>query len=213
MIDSSERGPPESVWIPNQEGSVIIMRIYTALGDTGQTDLLGARVDKDDPRIDVLGAIDETTSAMGLGRAHSQLSGTDARLATAQRDLYKVMAELAFTPELLPDSYRFEADRVSWLEAEIEIVSTSVTLPREFVLAGETVAGAALDVARAVARRTERQAVALARTGGITNPEILRYLNRLSSLLFILARAEDLHQKREIALAREGSPRSTPAGP
>jgi cob(I)alamin adenosyltransferase len=184
------------------------MRIYTALGDTGQTDLLGERVDKDDPRIDVLGALDETTSAMGLGRAHSQLDATDERLATAQRDLYKMMAELAFTPELLPDSYRFEGDRVAWLEAEIEIATASVTLPREFVLAGETVAGAALDVARAVARRAERQAVALARAGVITNPEILRYLNRLSSLLFILARAEDLHQKSQIALAREGGPRS-----
>ena len=189
------------------------MRIYTALGDTGQTDLLGARVDKDDPRIDVLGALDETTSAMGLGRAHSQLDATDERLATAQRDLYKVMAELAFAPELLPDSYRFEADRTAWLEAEIEAVTATVTLPREFVLAGETVAGAALDVARAVARRAERQAVALAKAGGITNPEILRYLNRLSSLLFILARAEDLHQKSQIALAREGGRRSAPSPP
>lgn len=184
------------------------MRIYTALGDTGQTDLLGERVAKDDPRIEVLGAIDETTSAMGLGRAHSQLGGTAERLATAQRDLYKVMAELAFTPELLPNAYRFEADRVAWLEAEIETVTASVELPREFVLAGETVAGAALDVARAVARRAERQAVALARAGVISNPEILRYLNRLSSLLFILARAEDLHQKGQVALAREGGPRS-----
>ncbi len=186
------------------------MRIYTALGDTGQTDLLGERVDKDDPRIDVLGAIDETTSAMGLGRAHSLLDATVESLVTAQRDLYRIMAELAFTPELLPDTYRFEADRIAWLEAEIETVTASVALPREFVLAGETVAGAALDVARAVARRAERQAVALARTGTISNPEILRYLNRLSSLLFILARAEDLHQKDHVALARDGGPRSSP---
>lgn len=179
------------------------MKIYTARGDAGQTDLLGERVDKDDPRIDVLGAIDETTSAIGLGRAQSMVEASGERLVTVQRDLYKIMAELAFTPDLLPERHRFEADRVAWLEAEIETVSGSVELPREFVLAGETVAGAALDVARTVARRAERQAVALARAGVITNREILRYLNRLSSLLFILARAEDLHQTHHIALARE----------
>jgi len=185
------------------------MKIYTALGDTGQTDLLGERVEKDDPRIDILGAIDETTSAIGLGRAHSQLETTGPRLITAQRDLYKIMAELAFTPDLLPDRHRFEADRVAWLEAEIKAVTTSVELPREFVLAGETVSGAALDVARTVARRAERQAVALARAGVITNGEILRYLNRLSSLLFILARAEDLHQEARIRVAREAGKASS----
>lgn len=183
------------------------MRIYTTRGDTGQTDLLGERVEKDDPRIDLLGDIDETTSAIGLGRAHSQLETTGERLVATQRDLYRIMAELAFTPDLLPDAHRFEGGRVAWLEAEIETVTASVELPREFVLAGETVAGAALDVARTVVRRAERQAVALARAGVITNPEILRYLNRLSSLLFMLARAEDLHQRHHVVLAREAGTR------
>lgn len=179
------------------------MRLYTALGDRGQTDLLGERVSKDDPRIDVLGDLDETTSAIGLARAQVRRSASGDILIEVQRDLYRIMAELAFTDELRPNSLHFEADRVAWLETVIEDVSSSITLPREFVLPGESVAGAALDVARAVARRAERKAATLARAGAIGNPEILRYLNRLSSLLFVLARADDLQSGGDVRLAKE----------
>ncbi|MGB3330647.1 MAG: cob(I)yrinic acid a,c-diamide adenosyltransferase [Thermomicrobiales bacterium] len=168
------------------------MKMYTARGDQGQTDLLGERVGKDDPRIDLLGELDETTSSIGLGRAHAQVEGTHAALLTVQHDLYLIMAELAFTDATRPDAYRLPAERVAWLEAQTDAVSATVTLPREFVVPGDTVPGAALDVARTVARRAERVAVHLAQHGQIANPEILRYLNRLSSLLFILARAEDI---------------------
>lgn len=179
------------------------MRLYTSLGDHGQTDLLGERVSKDDPRIDVLGDLDETTSAIGLGRAQSRREETNTVLIGVQRDLYRIMAELAFTDEIRPDAYRFAAERVTWLETEIAEVGSSMTLPREFVLPGESVAGAALDVARTVARRAERGASTLLRLGTISNPEILRYLNRVSSLLFVLARAEDLHDGEEVRLAKE----------
>ncbi|HEU0164936.1 MAG TPA: cob(I)yrinic acid a,c-diamide adenosyltransferase [Thermomicrobiales bacterium] len=179
------------------------MKIYTARGDNGQTDLLGERVGKDDPRIDLLGDLDETTSTIGLGRAHANEEGTRIRLIQVQRDLYAMMAELAFTDATRPDAWRFPADRVAWLEAVIEAVTATVTLPREFVLPGDTVPGAALDVARTVSRRAERLAVNLAQAGQISNPEILRYLNRLSSLLFILARAEDLHVTGEARLAKD----------
>lgn len=179
------------------------MRIYTALGDKGQTDLLGERVFKDDPRIDILGDLDETTSAIGLGRAQLRRTGSGDVLIGVQRDLYRIMAELAFTDDIRPDTYRFEAERVVWLETTIEDVSSSITLSREFVLPGESVAGAALDVARTVARRAERTAATLSQTGAIGNAEILRYLNRLSSLLFILARAEDLHDGEDIRLAKD----------
>jgi len=179
-----------------------IMRIYTARGDTGQTDLLGERVEKDDPRIDVIGTLDETTSSIGLGRALARVPETNDRLKTVQRDLYQVMAELAFTDETRPDSLHFAADRTSWLESELERLSAAIELPREFVLPGETAAGAALDVARTVSRRAERQAVALTREGVIGNPEIVRSLNRLSSLLFMLARAEDLRDTDLLELAK-----------
>lgn len=178
------------------------MKIYTARGDQGQTDLLGERVGKDDPRIDLLGELDETTCAIGLGRAHANEENTRTLLIQVQRDLYQMMAELAFTDATRPDAFRLPAERIDWLEAEIEQVTATVTLPREFIVPGDTVPGAALDVARTVARRAERIAVALGNAGRIGNPEILRYLNRLSSLLFILARAEDIHVTGKARLAK-----------
>ncbi len=168
------------------------MRIYTAKGDQGATDLLGERVGKDDPRIDLMGALDESTSSIGLGRASSSIAAWQELLIQAQRDLYQIMAELAFVDELRPDAYRLPAERVAWVEASIATVEATVELPPQFVIPGDTVAGAALDVARTVVRRAERLAVGLDHAGKMPNPEILRYLNRLSSLLFIVARAEDL---------------------
>lgn len=167
------------------------MRLYTGKGDQGTTDLLGDRVGKDDPRVLALGALDEATSAIGLGRAHAAADRAPALLIETQRDLYKIMAELAFTDDLRPDAYRLGADRVVWLETATDAVTAEIDLPREFILPGETVPGAALDVARAVVRRAERDVVALAAAAHAINPEVLRYLNRLSSLLFVLARAED----------------------
>lgn len=167
------------------------MRFYTGKGDQGTTDLLGERVGKEDPRIAALGSLDETSSALGLARALAAMGRTRELVIEAQRDLYQVMAELAFTDGLRPDAYRLEDERVRWLEGATDEVSEAVEMPRAFVLPGESVAGAALDVARTVARRAEREVVALAKAEVVTNLQILRYLNRLSSLLFVLARAED----------------------
>jgi cob(I)alamin adenosyltransferase len=167
------------------------VRFYTGLGDDGTTDLLGARVAKDDPRIDALGSLDEATSAIGLARSMAADGRVRGDLVAVQRDLYRIMAELAFTPELRPAAYDFETDRVDWLGAETDELAASVDLPREFILPGESPPGAALDVARAVTRRGERQVVALVHAGHQVNPTILGYLNRLSSLLFIAARVED----------------------
>jgi len=167
------------------------MRLFTGKGDTGETDLLGDRVAKDDPRIHVIGDLDETTSAIGLGRAHATEERTSALLLETQRDLYKIMAELAFTDELRPAAYTLGEDRVSWLETVTDQLSADVPLPKAFVVPGDSVPGATLDVARTVARRAERAAVALSHAGHLDNPQVLRYLNRLSSLLFMLARAED----------------------
>jgi cob(I)alamin adenosyltransferase len=167
------------------------MRFYTGLGDDGTTDLLGARVGKDDPRIEALGALDEASSAIGLGRALATTSMVRQTLVDVQRDLYRIMAELAFTPELLPEKLEFAPERVAWLEAETDALAAGIDLPPEFILPGESVAGAALDVARTVSRRAERQTVALAHAGHDVNAAIRAYLNRLSSLLFIAARVED----------------------
>ncbi len=167
------------------------MRFYTGRGDDGTTDLLGARVGKDDPRIETMGDLDETTSAIGLARALATAAQVREDLEAAQRDLYRIMAELAFTPEIRPDDYQFAPERVEWLGAETDALAASVTLPREFILPGESVSGAALDVARTVARRAERALVTMAHSGHEVSPAILGYMNRLSSLLFIAARVED----------------------
>jgi cob(I)alamin adenosyltransferase len=167
------------------------VRFYTGLGDDGTTDLLGARVAKDDPRIEALGSLDEVTSAIGLARSMATDSRVREDLVAVQRDLYRIMAELAFTPDLRPATYDFKVDRVDWLGAETDALAAGIDLPREFILPGESPPGAALDVARTVTRRGERQVVALTHAGHQVNSSILGYLNRLSSLLFIAARVED----------------------
>jgi len=167
------------------------MRLYTGKGDEGGTDLLGARVEKNDPRIELIGQLDETTSSLGLSRALASRDDVKEWLIEVQRDLYRIMAELAFTPDIRPDRVVFGSDRVEWLGALTDQLSNEIALPRQFVVPGDTIPGASLDVVRAVSRRAERHAVALHRQGHLENPEILRYLNRLSSLLFMLARAED----------------------
>lgn len=167
------------------------MRLFTGRGDEGMTDLLGDRVGKDDPRIETIGALDETTSSLGLARAVATSARAQEWLIEVQRDLYKIMAELAFTDALRPAGYVLGEDRVSRLESLTDEISAEVELPRQFILPGDTIPGAALDVARSTARRAERRAVELAHGGHLDNPQVLRYLNRLSSFLFMLARLED----------------------
>jgi cob(I)alamin adenosyltransferase len=167
------------------------MRLYTGKGDQGTTDLLGERVGKDDPRIALIGALDEATSFIGFARAVAQVERSNDWAIEAQRDLYQIMAELAFTDELRPDAYVLPAGRVERLSEMTDQLSAEIDLPRHFILPGDTVGGGAFDVARAVVRRAEREAVTLNLHSQTINPEIVRYLNRLSSLLFMLARQED----------------------
>lgn len=167
------------------------MRFYTGLGDDGTTDLLGARVTKDDARIEALGALDEASSAIGLGRSMANDARVQENLIAVQRDLYQIMAELAFTDDMRPASYTLGAERVHWLETKADALAEIVNLPPEFILPGESAPGAALDVARTIVRRAERRVVALQRAGHQISASVLGYLNRLSSLLFVAARVED----------------------
>src|SRR5215211_2130316 len=152
------------------------MKLYTGRGDTGSTDLLGARVEKDDPRIELLGTLDETTSSIGLARSLASREINDSAIEV-QRDLYLIMAELAFTDEIRPDGYQLSPERVKWLEGLTDQIAEVVNLPPHFVVPGDTIAGASFDVARTIARRAERQAVALHHDGTVANMEVLRYLN------------------------------------
>jgi cob(I)alamin adenosyltransferase len=183
------------------------MRYYTGKGDQGTTDLLGGRVEKNDPIVALLGDLDEATSNIGNGRAHATHADLKATLMEAQHDLYRIMAELAFTDEIRPETYSFGAERVDWLETTTDAIGTQFELPPHFVLPGDTVPGAALDVARTVVRRAERTAVDVQALGRLSNQEILRYLNRLSSLLFIAARFEDHLAGIQSTKARQESDR------
>jgi cob(I)alamin adenosyltransferase len=170
--------------------------IVTKTGDGGETGLLyGGRVSKADPRTEAYGSIDEAISALGMARA---LIGDRARHATVlrvQSELFTVGAELATDASELQNLekhfLRVTPDFTSRLEGEILDLEASVTLPDAFVIPGGTPAAAALDVARTVLRRAERRIVGLQAAGYPVSAELLRYVNRLSDLAFMLARAEE----------------------
>lgn len=167
-------------------------RFYTAKGDDGYTGLLGeGRVPKYDPRPEAYGTLDEATSAMGVARATIKSERNRAALLESQQHLYCIMAELASTPETAKTFKCLGAEEVEWLEAQTDALAAEVTLPREFIIPGDSLPGATLDVARTVVRRAERLVVKLYHDGLATNQQIVRYLNRLSSLLFVMARHED----------------------
>jgi len=172
---------------------------YTGKGDDGLTGLLGGeRVPKYELRPQAYGTVDEAQAAMGLARATAQDPHTRAILMDAQRDLYRVMAELAAaTPQAAARVDGLPPDRVEWLEHTIDQLDAALPPLRKFVVPGDSLAGAALHMARTVVRRAERQVTRLAHQDDGLNAELVPYLNRLSSLLFVLARREDRQAGRE----------------
>ena len=179
------------------------MRIYTKKGDDGTTGLLfgGDRVSKAALRTDAYGTTDEAVSALGLARAAigSETDRAEARLAVLilrlQRELFVVGAELATHVDrrdrLTDGASRVTARMVAALEDEIDQLELLVEQPKEFVLPGESMTGAGLDLARTSVRRAERRAVALAADGGLPDSRVVPYLNRLADLLFVMARVAD----------------------
>jgi cob(I)alamin adenosyltransferase len=179
------------------------VRIYTRKGDGGTTGLLygGDRVSKADLRTEAYGTTDEAVSALGLARAAigAVTDRTEARLSDLivrlQRELFVVGAELATHTDrrdrLTDAETRVTLDMVTALEGEIDELETLVVQPKEFVLPGESLTGAALDLARTTVRRAERRAVALTAEGGLPDSQVVPYLNRLADLLFVMARAAD----------------------
>jgi cob(I)alamin adenosyltransferase len=169
-------------------------KVTTRTGDTGYTGLIGKeRVPKWDARPDTFGTVDEATSALGLARALSQQPRVKEIILRLQRELYTLMAELATSPEEAGKhaSMIITAEHVAGLETLGEELKRQVEIGNVFIVPGETVAGAALDVARTVVRRAERMVTRLHHDGVVTNAELLRYLNRLSDVLFVLARYEE----------------------
>ena len=170
--------------------------IVTKRGDGGETDLLyGGRVSKTDPRTEAGGALDEAVSALGLARALSDEPLVRTIVDEVQRGLFTVGAELATDQEhhekLAQHFKAVSAEMTQALEAHIGALEREVDLPPSFIVPGASPASAALDVARSVLRRAERRAVTLHERSMLANPEVLRYLNRASDLVFMLARYED----------------------
>ena len=171
-------------------------RIYTKYGDMGETGLLyGGRVSKNSLHCQAYGDTDEACSAMGLARALSEDAKVKTLLNKLQRELFTIGAELATDPQGY-DKYLLHfspvtPEMVEDLELVVDELVESVELPPAFIIPGASATSSALDIARCIVRRAERHAVDLKETGSLTNMEILRYLNRLSDLLFVLARYQD----------------------
>jgi cob(I)alamin adenosyltransferase len=167
-------------------------RIYTKTGDDGTTGLLyGGRVPKDDAATEAYGTTDEAVAALGVARAAAESAAAEEILGL-QRELFVVGADLATNPEerdrLEPGVSLVSAEMVERLERRIDELVRERPLPQTFIVPGANEVSAALDLARSVVRRAERQVVTMEREGRDVNTEVRRYLNRLSDLLFVLAR-------------------------
>jgi cob(I)alamin adenosyltransferase len=168
-------------------------RIYTKTGDDGTTGLLyGGRVSKADPATEAYGTTDEAVAALGLARSLCDDETMCADILTLQRELFVVGADLAANPKerkkLTAEVSLVTPGMVKRLERRIDDLVAVRPLPEVFIVPGANAGSAALDMARGVVRRAERRVVDLEETGREVNPDIRRYLNRLSDLVFVLAR-------------------------
>jgi cob(I)alamin adenosyltransferase len=172
------------------------VRIYTKTGDDGTTGLLyGRRVSKADLATEAYGGVDEAVAALGVARALAVSSPqVGALILEVQRELFVVGADLATNPmqrgKLREGVSLVTAAMVSALEDRIDRLVEEHPLPQEFIVPGANPVSAAVDVARTAVRRAERRVVRMKDAGNTVNPDALMYLNRLSDLLFVLARAE-----------------------
>ena len=171
-------------------------KIYTKHGDQGQTGLLyGGRVSKSDAHLAAYGTTDEAVSALGLARSLCDNTTIKSIIKSLQEDLFTVGAELSTSPK---DYSKFQkhfstvSEKMTQrLEEKMDELTSKFELPKSFIIPGSSPVSSALDMARTIVRRAEREAVKLSESNLLANPEVLRYLNRISDLLFILARFND----------------------
>jgi len=181
------------------------MSIVTNTGDQGETSLMyGRRVQKNDARVEAYGSVDELTAALGIARAICDDKFVAEQIFDAQKELINVMGELATLPE---DRQRYVTDGFKVTDAKMVDRVTAVIVdlekdkslyPKDWVIPGANAVSAALDLARVTCRRAERHVATLKDP----NPEILRYLNRLSDLCWILARATEALSKNSDKIAQ-----------
>ena len=187
------------------------MRIYTRSGDEGETGLLfGGRVSKSHVRTEAYGSTDHAVTSIGLARALTSEDKIKDILLDVQREMFMIGAELATDLSnrhiLLKRFQIVDESHVTRLEKLIDEIGDQVDLPPNFIIPGASTGSAALDLARTQTRSAERRVVDLMNAGLLPNTNILIYLNRLSDLLFMLARYEDRHLPFEIVTGqRPGS--------
>ncbi|HEY60512.1 MAG TPA: cob(I)yrinic acid a,c-diamide adenosyltransferase [Anaerolineae bacterium] len=163
------------------------MAVFTRKGDEGLTDLWGGiRIRKDDPIIEMLGLLDEASAFVGLARSVIEKEDLQALLLRVQDDLARIMAEIASSKSRNPGIEYINPTDTDWLEKQISEYENNVQLPERFIPAGNTYEGALVDVSRTIVRKAERYAVRLIKDQKGINKNICIYLNRLSSLLFIM---------------------------
>jgi cob(I)alamin adenosyltransferase len=174
------------------------MSIVTKTGDGGATELMyHRRVSKSHPRVEACGAVDELNAALGLARATAEQDFVRQQLLAVQQDLVPLMGEMGVATEDLQryvkDGYaRVTSTLTARLEGLIRDLEAPKTMPKGWATPGASLPAAALDLARTVCRRAERRACALQESGQLRNPEIIVYLNRLSDLLWLLARSGEV---------------------
>jgi cob(I)alamin adenosyltransferase len=160
---------------------------YTGVGDDGYTALLGReRVPKYHFRPEAYGEIDEASAALGLARAFATMDRSKEIILQIQKDLYGLMAEVAATPENAEKFRIISFQHLNRIEQETNALSQIVKIPNEFILPGDSISSATLSLARTIIRRAERRVTRLVHEGELQNEAILPYLNRLSSLVFLL---------------------------
>jgi cob(I)alamin adenosyltransferase len=173
------------------------MKTFNKRGDKGETSLLlGPRVPKSDPHCEAYGTVDEAVAALGLARALTRIQKTKDILLGVQKDLFALAGELATPPEAherLAEKYPVITDKdVQRLEDFVNDLEPAVKMPKEFVIAGDSPASAAIHLARTIIRRAERRVVSLQQDGQVPNQEVPKYLNRLADLLFTLSLYEEM---------------------
>lgn len=159
--------------------------------DESQTNLINEnQVYKDDIRIEAIGSVDESTAALGFAKACSDDALIKQRISTIQTDLYLLMAALAGQDPQKDSQLNFEESRVEWLEDQSAIIKKDVSLPKRFILPGESIPSAAMALARTTVRRAERRVVSMQKSDYGVNPVIINYLNRLSYVCYLMELVE-----------------------
>ena len=170
-------------------------KIYTKQGDSGNTSLfMGGVVSKSHLRIETCGSLDNAVSAIGLARSLSQNSEITTLLSDVQHDIFTISAEVSSVKDLREQETKIltiQEPHVLKLEKKLDKFRNEIDISREFVLPGGSPGSAAIDLARALVRSSERKIVEFNESGELKNQQIIKYVNRLSDLLFVMARLED----------------------